>query len=397
MLDFSLTEEQKSFKETARKFADKEIRPVAKEVDNNPDPTTSFPKELVKKGNKLGFGRVLIPEKYGGYEGSLLDFAILMEELAYGDAGIAMVFMGHNSLARIIAVVGNEEQKERWLRPICEDTEGDHTIAGGITEPTGGSEVFCVLPDPTLGVRTTARLEGDEYVINGQKNFIGGAGVAKLYCVMARTDLSKPNAEGCNIFFFPADTPGMTIGKIEDKMGHRSHQVAELFFDDMRISKENMLDKPGEGLNTTVEIYKANGVGTGSMAVGLARAAYDEALKYAKERVSWGKLLIEHEAIAMKLADMRMEIEAARALIYKVIWAVEHPDESGDLSKVGPTMAKVFPTSLVRNITAEAMQILGGYGYMKDFAVEKYVRDSMCMPIYDGANELMKIFISYDL
>jgi len=397
MLDFSLTEEQKVLKETVRKFAEKEIRPTVREVDKNPDPIASFPWAVVKKANKLGFGKILIPTKYGGYGGGLFDYALLLEELAYGDVGIAMIFMINNSLARIIAVEGNEEQKERWLRPISEDKEGDHIIAGAVTEPTGGSEVFCLLPDLQYGVRSTARLEGSEYVINGQKKFITSAGVAKLYCIMARTDPSKPNAEGCNIFYFPADTPGMRIGKIEDKMGNRTIQVAEIFFDNMRLPKESMLEKPGEGLKTTVEIYKANGVGCGAMAVGLAQAAYDEALKYAKERVSWGKPLIHHQAIAMKLADMRMEIEAARALIYRVIWAIEHSEESGDLFKIGPTMAKVFPTSLVRKITVEAMQILGGYGYMKDSPVEKYVRDSMVMPIYDGANELLKIFISYDL
>ena len=258
MLDFSLTEEQQFLKETARKFAEKEIKPVVKDVDQNPDPTTSFPWEVIKKAMKLEFGKVLIPKKYGGYGGNLFDYAILLEELAYGDAGIAMIFMINNSLARIIAVVGNEEQKEKWLRPICEDKKGDNIIAGAVTEPSGGSEVFCLLPDPKLGVRTTARLEGNEYVINGQKNFITSAGVAKLYCVMARTDSSKSNVEGCNIFYFPADTPGMTIGKIEDKMGHRTTQVAEIFFDNMHLPKENMLEKLGEGLPIQGEVKKKN-------------------------------------------------------------------------------------------------------------------------------------------
>jgi alkylation response protein AidB-like acyl-CoA dehydrogenase len=189
----------------------------------------------------------------------------------------------------------------------------------------------------------------------------------------------------------------MTIGKIEDKMGHRTTQVAEVFFDNMRLHKDCMLEKPGEGLNTTVEIYKSNGVGAGAMAVGLAQAAYDEALAYSKKRISWGKPIIEHQAIALKLADMRIQIEAARSLIYRVIWAIDHPEESEELAKTGPTMAKVYPTSLVRNITIEAMQVLGGFGYMKNSPVEKYVRDAMVMPIYDGANELLKIFISYDL
>jgi acyl-CoA dehydrogenase len=397
MLDFSLSEEQKILKETAKRFAEKEIRPVVKELDRILDPAAGFPWEVVKKGNRLGFGKLLIPKEYGGYGGSLFDYALLLEALAYGDTGIAHAFMNNNSLGQIIALIGNEAQKEKWLRPLCDDDEGDFIIAGAITEPSGGTEVFCMLPDPKLGVRTTAHLEGNEYVINGQKNFVSFAGLAKLYCVMARTDQSKPNVEGCNLFYFFADTPGMTVGKIEDQMGHRTARVAEVFFENMRLPKENMLEKPGEGLQTTVEMYKSNGVGAGAMAIGLAQAAYDEALRYAKERISWGQPLIQHQAIGMKLAEMRMQIEAARSLVYRAIWAIEHPEESGELSKIGPTMAKVYPTSLVRNITIEALQVLGGYGFMKDFPVEKYVRDSMVMPIYDGANEVLKLAIASDL
>ena len=396
MIDFGLTEEQKSLQQTVRRFALSEVRPAAEKFDRMHDPAKSFPHDLVRKGMQLGFSNVLIPEKYGGLGGSLIDYSLVVEELAYGDAGIADVFLVNISLSRVLIKGGNESQKEKWLRAICEDEDGTFILGGPMTEPSGGSEIFCPLPDPSLGVRTTAVRDGEDYVINGTKSFITSGGVSKLYIVLARTDRTAPNIAGCSIFLVPEGTPGLSFGKVEEKMGHRLSTVREVIFENVRVHKDYLIGKEGEGFRILFEVYEGNGVGVGSAALGLARAAYDAALVYARDRVIWGRPIIEYESVASKLVDMRMKIEASRALIWKLAWAADNPDVSGGLNKLG-AMAKVFPTSFVREITMQAMEILGGYGYMADFPVEKYVRDSMLFPIYDGTNDLLKRFIAQRL
>ena len=396
MIDFSLTEEQKALQETVRRFALNEVRPVAEKYDRLHDPEKSFPLELVKKGMQLGFSNVLIPEKYGGLGGNLIDYALVVEELAYGDTGIADVFLVNISLSRVLIKGCNESQKEKWLRAICEDGTGTFILGGAMTEPSGGSEIFCPLPDHTLGVRTTAVKDGETYVINGTKCFITNGGVSKLYIILARTDKTVPNIAGCSIFIVPEGTPGLSFGKTEEKMGHRLSSVREIIFDDVRIPRDYMIGEEGEGFKILFECYEGNGVGVGSAAVGLSRAAYDAALKYSRERVIWGQPILEYESVASKLVEMRMKIEASRALIWKLAWAAENPSSSGGLSKLG-AMAKVFPSGFVRDITIQAMEILGGYGYMMDFPIEKYVRDSMLFPIYDGTNDLLKRFLAQRL
>ncbi len=396
MIDFSLTEEQKALQETARRFAINEIRPVAEELDRAHNPEKSFPLELIKQGMQLGFGTILIPEKYGGLGGNLIDCSLVTEELAYGDTGVADVIWVTMSMSRIINMGGNEAQKEKWLRAICEDETGTFIIGGGMTEPSGGSEIFCPLPDPSFGVRTTAVKNGDHYVINGRKSFITSGGVSKLYIILARTNKSVSNMEGCSIFLVPEGTPGLSFGKIEEKMGHRLSVVREIIFEDMQVPREYMIGEEGDGFRILLEVYEGNGVAAGSAAVGLARAAYDAALQYAQDRVIWGQPIMQYESVGSKLADMRMKIEASRALIWKLAWAAENPQQSKGLSKLG-SMAKVLPASFVREITIQAMEILGGYGYMMEFPVEKYVRDAMLFPIYDGTNDLLKRFIAQRL
>jgi alkylation response protein AidB-like acyl-CoA dehydrogenase len=194
----------------------------------------------------------------------------------------------------------------------------------------------------------------------------------------------------------PADAPGLTVGKIEDKMGHRLCQNSELFFENVRVPKDNLVGKEGEGFTVQESVFHGFGLGVGAIAVGLARAAYEEALKYANERVIWGQLIREHQLVANKLVDMRMKIEASRALVWKLCWAMDNPKLSEGFEKLA-SMGKVFPTNLIRGITIESMQILGGYGYMRDFPAEKYVRDAMVMPIYDSTNELLTLAIALEL
>jgi len=396
--DFSLTEEQKAFRDTLKRFAEKELKPIAIETDRISDlkENWSVVGEVVKKGLQLGFGKILLPKEYGGLEWGLLELEILGEELGVADAGIALDIVGTASIPRVLAFAGTEEQKEKWLRPAGEDEEGKYIWAAACTEPTGGNETICPLPDPSFGVRTTATREGDGYRIKGQKCFITNAGVAEVYLVLARTRKDKPNLEGCNLFIFHKDTPGYTIGKIEDTLGLRAMRNGEIFFDDMWIPKEDMIGDEGEGLAMLDEIFRGNFVGSGGASIGLARAAYNAALAYAQERIIWGKPIIQHEAVASKLVRMRMKIEACKAFIMKLIWAIENPPLSNGLDKLA-AMAKVYSSEMVVEVTNDAMYLLGGYGYLKDYPLEKYFRDSLMPRVAEGANETNEWLMSFNL
>jgi len=250
------------------------------------------------------------------------------------------------------------------------------------------------LPDPKLGTRTTARKDGDHYVINGRKVYSSNASVSQLYGLLARTDTTKPNSESCSVFFFPADTPGFSIGTIENKMGHRASMNGELVFEDMRLPRENMLGQEGAGFETINAVYDTNGVGTGTMAVGVARAAYELALDYAKDREIWGQPIGKYQAIGNMLMDMKADLEMARLMVRRIAW--QSLDDSTE-DKLPGKLAKVYPTEMARRVTISAMQILGGAGYMRDYPVEKYVRDAMGLPIIGGANEVLKYFMSQKL
>jgi acyl-CoA dehydrogenase len=394
MIGFELTEEQQQLQEVARRFAEHEIKPIAAQVDSIVDPAEAYPKDVIRKGFELGFHSMLVPEKYGGLGATPLEYTILLEELAVGDIGMANAFHATMSLTEMILKNGTEEQCERWLRPHCEDTTGSHLIGFGATEPTGGTEIFCPLPEPKFGTKTTARRDGDHWVINGRKAYTSNASVSQLYGVLVRTDTTRPNMESCSVFFFPADTPGFSIGRIEDKMGHRASMNGELRFENVRLPAENMLGEEGAGFDAIRRVYDTNGVGTGIMAVGVARAAYEMALAYAKEREVWGQMLPNYQAIGNLLVDMKAEIEMARLLVRRVAWQSQHPSSEG---QIPPNMAKVYPAEMARRVTVNAMQVLGGAGYMKDYPAEKYVRDAMVRPIISGGNEALKYFMSQTL
>jgi len=394
MIGFELSDEQKQLQEIARRFAEKEIAPVSAQVDRISDPREAFPKDVIRKGFELGFHSLLIPEQYGGTGASAMEYAILLEELAAGDIGMANAFHVVMAMSEMIAKNGTSEQCERWLIPIAEDTTGSHLVSFGATEPSGGTEIFCPLPDPKLGTRTTARKDGDHYVINGRKVFSSNASVSQLYGVLARTDTTKPNSESCSVFFFPADTPGFSIGTIENKMGHRASMNGELVFEDMRLPRENMLGKEGAGFETINAVYDTNGVGTGTMAVGVARAAYELALDYAKDREIWGQPIGKYQAIGTMLMDMKADLEMARLMVRRIAWQSK---DDGIEDKLPGKLAKVYPTEMARRVTVNAMQILGGSGYMRDYPVEKYVRDAMGLPIIGGGNEVLKYFMSLKL
>lgn len=394
MIDFSLTPEQQALRETTLRYARDMVRPAAARLDRAPGAAHGFDRELVTAGSELGLAGVLIPEEYGGFGGGLIDYAVVTEDLAWGDAGIALTFLVTMSMSRLVLRAGSDEQRRRWLGGLC--AKPCFIIAGPMTEPGGGSEIFCPLPDPKLGVRTHAVRDGDAYVINGDKCFITSAGEADLYVVLARTDRTAPNLAGCSVFLVEPGTPGLSFGKIEDKMGHRLSMLREVRFENVRVPAANRLGADGQGFQILLDAYEGNGVGVGALAIGVARAAYDAALEYAQGRVVWGQPIIQYESVAGKLADMRMKIEAARALVWKMAWAAENPDKARGLNKLG-TMAKIYPASLVRDVVAAAMDVYGGAGYMRDAPIEKFMRDAMIIPIYDGTNDLLKRFLAQRL
>jgi len=394
MIDFELTDEQQELRETCRRFAEREIKPKAAGIDRITDPKASFPQDLIRQGFELGFHTLLVPEEYGGMGGGLVDFSIMMEELAAGDAGVAFSFAATCAISRMIAANATPEQCQRWLVPFCEDKSGTFSLGFGGTEPSGGTEIFYTEADPKFGTKTTAKKVGDDYVINGSKVFITNAGQSRLYGCMARTDKEAANMVSNSIFFFPADTPGFSVGKIEDKMGHRASSNGELVFNDMKLSRDHMLGEEGKGVEILLHTYHGNSVGMGALGLGVARAAYEMALAYAKERQIWGQPIIRYQAVGNMLVNAKMSIETARLLIQRIAWA---SDQGKHADHVNPSMAKVYASEVARKVTVDAMQVLGGYGYMKDYPAEKLVRDSMVIPIYDGTNEVLRYFMSMEI
>ena len=399
MFDYRLTEEQKIVKDTVRRFADKEIRPVIEEADRIQDPseTWSLVGPIMEKGLQLGFGKLLVPEEYGGAGGGLFELEILSEEIGYVDHGLAINFTLCAVLPLLVATLGTEEQIDKWVRPSMEDETGKYIWCLSTTEPSGGSEPFCPLPDPSLGVRVTATPHEDGYLIRGQKSWTSHCGTAQNYLVLARTSKDKPNARGCSLFIYDKDTPGKSFGKIEDKMGNRTMRNGEIFFDDMWVPKENLIGKEGEGLAATGEFFKRNAVaGTAGAAIGVARAAYNAAFRYVNERVIWGEKIIEMPAVASKLVSMKMKIESCKAMVEKSMWAMENPSLAPGLSNMAE-LAKMYSTKMLPEVTSDAMFVFGGYGYSKEFPLERYMRDALASRVFEGNNDMWEWFISRDL
>jgi len=395
MIDFTLTEDQLRLQDMARKFAEKEVKPGAAEIDRIVDPRDAFAAEATRKACELGFHAMLAPEKWGGMGLDMMDFCIVVEELAAADIGFAMNLAVSCSISKMIADNATDEQAERWLRPFCDmGGKTHHLLAFGGTEPSGGTEIFCGDPNPELGTRTTAKRNGDNYVINGTKCFITNASRSELYGVLGRTDKTKNNFVSNSIFFFTPDTPGFSIGKIEDKMGHRGMSNGELIFDNVTLSKDDRLGEEGAGVPILANTFHVNGVSAGALAVGLARAAYEMALDFAKQRVIWGQPITKYQAISHMLVDMKMQIETARLLTRRVAWAAQNGIHDKDIH---PAMVKVYASEMARKVTVDALQILGGSGYMKDYPAEKYVRDSMVIPIYDGTNQVLRNFMAMEM
>jgi alkylation response protein AidB-like acyl-CoA dehydrogenase len=373
VLDYGLTEEQQAIRELARTIAEEQIRPVAAEYDV----TGEFPWPVVKKMAEVDLFATLVPEEYGGLGGTMtMNMVLVTEEISRACGGIALSYAGTALGALPIIIAGSHEQKERFLPKVA---SGEHLCAFAITEPDAGSDAG--------GVRTTALRDGDHYVLNGTKQWITNGGDAEIYTVVALTNPQK-GPRGASVLVVEKDTPGFSFGKKEDKMGIRASSTRELIFEDCRVPVENLLGREGTGFITAMKTFDASRPGVGAQALGIAQGAMDLAVGYSITRRQFGHPISSFQGLRFMLADMAMKIEAARALIY----AVSRHIDSG--SKARPTMysamSKCFAGDMAMEVTTNAVQVFGGYGYMRDYPVEKYMRDAKITQIYEGTNQIQR-------
>jgi alkylation response protein AidB-like acyl-CoA dehydrogenase len=371
MIDLNLSEEQRALQKLARDFAQKEIAPVALQYDKEP----AFPGEIIKKAHAAGLMNLTCPKEYGGQGQGLVNAALITEELNVGCVAIAGM-IGINSLAcGPILISGSDEQKRRFLIPL---NDAGKTASFGLTEREAGSDAG--------SLKTVARSAGDHYVLKGQKCFITNASHADLYSIFATLDPSK-RTKAITAFVVPRGSPGLSVGKVEDKMGQRSLNVAEVNLDDVEVPRENRLGEEGEGFKIAMKTLDEGRVNIASCAVGLSRAAFQAALEYARERVQFGKPIGTFQALNFMLADMAVAVDAARLLTW---YAGSMADQERRHSREA-AQAKFFATDVAVRVTTDAVQIFGGYGYTKDYAVEKYMRDAKLMQIYEGTNQVNRM------
>lgn len=372
---FDLTEEQAMIRKLVRDFAEGEVAPGADERDK----TKEFPKEIFKKMADLELMGLPFAEEYGGGGADTISFAIVVEELSRVCGSTGITYSAHISLGGApINLFGTHEQKLKYLTPIC---RGEYFGAFGLTEPNAGSDAG--------GTQTTAVLEGDQWVINGSKCFITNASYAKNLAVTAVTDKTK-GTNGITAFIVPTDAPGFTVIDNYEKMGLHSSNTTELVMENVRIPKENQLGAEGHGFKQFLATLDGGRIGIGAMAVGLAQGAYEKALQYAQERKQFGRSLSNFQAIQFKLADMAMNIELARTMVYKAAWL---KDQGRKFTKEA-AMAKLFASEISTKVCDQAIQIHGGYGYMKEYQVERFYRDAKLLEIGEGTSEVQRMVIA---
>jgi butyryl-CoA dehydrogenase len=377
-MDFELTEEQQLLKAAMREFAEGEIAPGAAERDEH----GRFPAELIPKLAQQGLLGIFAPEEYGGSGYDAISATIILEEVARVDAAVALLVGSHNSLCSgHILAFGTAEQKQRFLTPLA---SGEKLGAWALTEPGSGSDAGAM--------RTRAVLEGDTWVIRGDKQFITQGSTAGIYVIMASTDPSQAT-RGISAFIVPRETPGLSVGKLEKKLGVRASDTAALHFDDMRVPKDNLIGRMNEGFKDVLAILSAARIGMAALAVGIAQGALDEALNYAKRRRQFGKPILEYEAIQWMLADMATEITACRLLAYK---AATLKDQSQPFLRAA-SQAKLHASEVAVRCTSKAIQIHGGYGYLKDSPVERFYRDAKLCEIGEGTSEVQRMVIAREL
>ncbi|HPZ41262.1 MAG TPA: acyl-CoA dehydrogenase family protein [Bacillota bacterium] len=373
-MNFELNVEQLAIQKMTREFVEKEVIPVAAHYDE----IEEMPVELIRRMVRQGYATVSLPEKYGGAGMDQVTLCLVTEELGRGCAGIA-TSVGANTLAALpILLAGSEEQKEHYLSAIA----GGKLASFCLTEPGAGSDVSAIA--------TTALADGDDYVINGVKCFITNGGYADLYVVFALTN-PKRGVRSLTPFVVERGTLGLSAGKKEKKMGIRASNTSEVILEEVRVPAGNRLGKEGSGFRAAMETFDLSRPMIGALAVGVARAAYEAAVKYARERVQFGKPIATQQAIQFMLADMAMEIEAARALVFKAAAMAEKQERS--LSAYA-AMAKAYASDMAMRVTVDALQVLGGYGYIRDYPLEKYMRDAKILQIYEGTNQIQRLIIA---
>ncbi len=374
-MDFYLTETQKQVKQLARDFAEKEIAPFVRKYDEKGE----FPFEIMRKLGEIGFLGIIFPEEYGGSGLTYLDYVVIIEEISRVDPSIGLSVAAHNGLCtNHIYCFGDENQKRRYLPELC---TGEKIGAWALTEPQAGSDAANLL--------TTAVKENDYYILNGNKVFTTHGSVGDVIIVMAVTDKTK-GRHGISSFIVEKSYDGLIVGKKEDKLGMRASDTCSLIFDNCKVPAENLIGGEGQGYKQAMEVLAGGRIGIAALSVGLAQGAFELSLKYAKERKAFGKYIAEFQAIQWKLADMATQIESARLLTYKAAYL---KDQGKDYSLYA-SMAKYFASEVAVKCAIEAVQIYGGYGYIKEYPVEKFYRDAKLLTIGEGTSEIQKIIIA---
>ncbi|HEY72137.1 MAG: acyl-CoA dehydrogenase [Chloroflexi bacterium] len=378
MIDFSLTDEQKFIRKLARDFAQKEMAPRAEHYDE----AAEYPWEVIEKAHQSGLLNTIIPEEFGGVGAGALEESLVAEELFAGDAGMGSAMLANNLGLMPIVASGTDEQKERFLAPFLEKPI---MAAFCLTESGAGSDV--------ANLRTSWRRDGDEYVINGSKMFITNGGVASLYTVFATAEPGKRKYRAFGAFVIPRDAPGVSTGKKENKMGQRCSDTSEVIFDEVRVPADHLLGQEGAGFKVAMKTLDRSRPTIAASSVGIARAAMEAAVPYAQERQTFGRPLAGHQAIQFMLADMAIKIETARLITWKAAWLADQ----GLPNNMESSIAKCYATDIAMQVTTDAVQIFGGYGYSKEYPVERYMRDAKLMQIYEGANQIQRMVISRNL
>jgi butyryl-CoA dehydrogenase len=377
-MDYFLTEEQVMIRDLARQIAQEKVVPVRAELDEKEE----FPHDIMKVLAQSDMFGIFIPEEYGGMGMGALELCLAVEELSRACLGVATSYAANALGTYPILLFGTDEQKKKYLPEIA---AGKKLVAFGLTEANAGSDA--------AGIQTTAERDGDYYVLNGTKQWITNGGEAGIYTIIAITDRSR-GARGASAFIVEKGTPGFTFGKKEKKMGIRASVTCELVFENCRIPKENILGREGMGFIVAMKTLDESRIGVGAQGVGVAQGALDEAIKFAKQRVQFGKPVISFQAVQHMLADMATQVEAARALVYSVARFVD--SGAKDIHKPS-AMAKVFATDVAMKVTTDAVQVMGGSGYMREYPVEKMMRDAKILQIYEGTNQIQRNVIGQAL
>lgn len=377
-MDFDLTKEQAMIRKLIRDFAEAEVAPGADERDR----TSEFPKKIFEQLAELGMMGLPFPEQYGGAEADTISFAIVVEELSRVCGSTGITYSAHISLGGApLHLFGTHEQKEQYLTPLC---TGEYLGAFGLTEPNAGSDAG--------GTQTTATLDGDQWILSGSKCFITNASYAKNLAITAVTDRSK-GTNGISAFIVPTDTPGFTVINNYEKMGLHASNTTELVLENVSVNKKNILGVEGNGFKQFLATLDGGRIGIGAMAVGIAQGAYEKSLQYAKVRKQFGKSLSTFQAIQFKLADMAMNIELARNMVYKAAWL----KDQGRSFKKEAAMAKLYASEICMRVCDQAVQIHGGYGYMKEYQVERFFRDAKLLEIGEGTSEIQRMVIAREV